>query len=108
MPYSYRSNGRPLAGRRTRSFSHSSRRHSTKDTIHPDRFIKRAHLTPLQPYVPLHTFEDFVMHELLRENIRARQFTLPSPIQDQAIPEGLAGRDVVGVANTGTGKTIAF
>ena len=32
----------------------------------------------------------------------------PSPIQDQTIPLGLEGRDVIGLANTGTGKTAAF
>ena len=34
--------------------------------------------------------------------------TTPTPIQSQAIPYGLAGRDVIGIAQTGTGKTLAF
>ncbi len=37
-----------------------------------------------------------------------RGYVEPTPIQDQTIPLGLAGRDVIGIANTGTGKTAAF
>lgn len=40
--------------------------------------------------------------------IESRGYIIPSPIQDQSIPEVLRGRDVVGLANTGTGKTGAF
>src|SRR5690349_5283616 len=35
-------------------------------------------------------------------------FTVPTPIQQQAIPVALKGRDLVGIAQTGTGKTLAF
>ncbi len=35
-------------------------------------------------------------------------YTIPTPIQERAIPIGLAGRDLIGTANTGTGKTVAF
>lgn len=109
MPYRYRSSGRPNTGRRSFAPMHSSRRKQTKDTINPTRFIqKAARSLPTEAYVPLHMFADFPVHELLQTNIRARGFTTPSPIQDQAIPEGLAGHDVIGVANTGTGKTLAF
>jgi superfamily II DNA/RNA helicase len=48
------------------------------------------------------------MHELIKANITAKGYTTPSPIQDQAIPAGLNGQDIIGIANTGTGKTIAF
>ena len=45
--------------------------------------------------------------EVLR-GVRAAGYTEPTPIQVQAIPQILAGRDVVGCAETGTGKTAAF
>jgi ATP-dependent RNA helicase RhlE len=40
--------------------------------------------------------------------IKERGFTAPSPIQEQAIPVALKGKDVIGIAQTGTGKTLAF
>ncbi|MFH1408039.1 MAG: DEAD/DEAH box helicase [Patescibacteria group bacterium] len=54
------------------------------------------------------SFSDFPLNEELARNVASRKFDKPTPIQDQAILEILAGRDVVGVANTGTGKTAAF
>lgn len=59
-------------------------------------------------HVATHTFADFNVHEQLAKNLIAKGFVQPSPIQDQAIPVALEGRDVIGVANTGTGKTAAF
>lgn len=55
-----------------------------------------------------HTFADFPLDQLLQENIKAKGFCAPTPIQDQVIPAILALRDVIGTANTGTGKTAAF
>jgi len=59
-------------------------------------------------YVPKHTFADFPIHERIKANISQKGYVTPTPIQDQAIPHLLEGRDVVGIANTGTGKTAAF
>lgn len=56
----------------------------------------------------MHSFSDFAVDVLLKRNLVAMGFSDPSPIQDQAIPQGLAGNDIVGIANTGTGKTAAF
>lgn len=61
-----------------------------------------------EPVVAEHAFSDFGLHEQLLANITKHGYTQPTPIQDQAIPALMEGRDVVGVANTGTGKTAAF
>lgn len=53
-------------------------------------------------------FSDFAVHPQLKSNIAERGYIAPTPIQDQVIPHILQGRDVVGIANTGTGKTAAF
>jgi superfamily II DNA/RNA helicase len=79
-----------------------------KDYIHPSKFVRVATPVAEEAYTPVHTFDDFAVHELLKGNIAAKGFTAPSPIQDQTIPLGLDGRDVIGIANTGTGKTVAF
>ena len=54
------------------------------------------------------TFKEFELKELLQKAIEEAGFKEPSPIQEQAIPFVLAGRDIVGQAHTGTGKTAAF
>jgi ATP-dependent RNA helicase RhlE len=61
-----------------------------------------------EKYQSRHTFADFGLDTQLLSNVLARGYTIPTPIQDQAIPELMSGRDVVGIANTGTGKTAAF
>ena len=54
------------------------------------------------------TFNEFDLKDLLQKAIDEAGFKEPSPIQEQAIPFVLAGRDIVGQAHTGTGKTAAF
>lgn len=54
------------------------------------------------------TFEDFDLSEEIKSGIRAAGFKVPSPVQAQAIPAVLGGRDIVAQAHTGTGKTAAF
>jgi superfamily II DNA/RNA helicase len=53
-------------------------------------------------------FSDFDLHDDLLNGIAAMNFKKPTPIQEQAIPIILSGRDLIGVAQTGTGKTAAF
>lgn len=59
-------------------------------------------------FVPQHQFSDFLISEDLKRNIQEKGYAIPTPIQDQVIPVALEGRDVIGIANTGTGKTGAF
>ncbi len=54
------------------------------------------------------TFENLGLAEPLLKGVEAMGYTSPTPIQHQAIPFALAGKDVVGCAQTGTGKTVAF
>jgi ATP-dependent RNA helicase RhlE len=53
-------------------------------------------------------FDRFWLHEALVRGVRAAGFDSPRPIQVETIPAGLEGRDVMGLAQTGTGKTAAF
>lgn len=54
------------------------------------------------------SFEQFELDDRIMRGIKDAGYTTPTPIQEQAIPEVLAGRDVLGLAQTGTGKTAAF
>ena len=62
----------------------------------------------VETFTPVHAFTDFAIDEQLKDNIVGKGYALPTPIQDQSIPHVLEGRDIVGIANTGTGKTAAF
>ncbi len=53
-------------------------------------------------------FTDFPLDERLQRQVRAAGYTDMTPIQEAAIPPALAGRDLIGTAQTGTGKTAAF
>jgi len=59
-------------------------------------------------YNPQYRFDDFPVSDLLKKNINDKNYLTPLPIQDKCIPEILNGRDVIGIANTGMGKTAAF
>ncbi len=103
---SYNSRSRRPAQRRQHSYT--VKRKFSKENIHPSRFVKAAKPASSAIDAPQYAFADFDIHELLQTNLQAKGFSTPSPIQDQAIPVGLTGQDIIGIANTGTGKTIAF
>ena len=58
--------------------------------------------------IQLPSFAEFGLHPLILQSIEESGYTRSTPIQAQAIPVVLAGRDVMGAAQTGTGKTAAF
>lgn len=105
--YNNKSNNRKswsYNGSSNRSFSRGPK----KAYLHPSKFIKSAQPRTEAEHVPDHKFTDFDLPELIQNNLAAMGYTKPSPIQDKTIPAGLAGKDIVGLANTGTGKTAAF
>ena len=73
------------------------------------RFVNKVVVTEeAEVFIPEHSFTDFAVHDALKAVITKKGYTTPTPIQDKSIPHILAGQDVVGIANTGTGKTAAF
>jgi len=77
-------------------------------TIDPRFFVQKAAPVVEESYQAEHVFMDFDLDPRLKTNITAHGYEIPTPIQDQAIGPLLEGRDVVGIAATGTGKTAAF
>jgi len=101
--------GRRPQNSANRGFGRGNSRGPKKQTIHYSKFINRAVDRPPQvDYVPTHTFADFALNSIIKQRLEKIGFSTPSAIQDQAIPLALAGHDVIGLANTGTGKTAAF
>lgn len=104
--------GRPYgAGRPAGRGGGGGRRKQPVDSrlLDVTRFVKKAILTTdVEAFDPKHRFADFKMHDSLKRNVYTKGYVNPTPIQDGAIPHALEGRDVIGIANTGTGKTVAF
>ena len=104
--------GRGAPSRGGKSFgggrSAGGRRGFKGDFIDENKYINKATSKTEDVYVPQHTFGDFEIHPKLAENLLMKGFIHPSPIQDQSIPVALTGRDIIGIAQTGTGKTAAF
>lgn len=77
--------------------------------IHFSKFINKAEpIADEVVYVPDNKFSDFIIDPRLKQNIITKGYVTPTLIQDKTIPQILSGKDVVGIANTGTGKTGAF
>jgi ATP-dependent RNA helicase RhlE len=78
-------------------------------TFNPSQFINtNPSNTAPEAHTSKHRFDTFGLNKQLVQTVTAMGFTVPTPIQDQIIPRVLAGRDVIGLAETGTGKTAAF
>lgn len=103
-----RSRANSFGGRRRSSGS--GRGASKRSTAtNPNRYVNKSADLPIEAaYEPTHTFSDFSLNAQIIERVTARGYTHPTPIQDRAIPVVMSGRDVIGLADTGTGKTAAF
>lgn len=99
-------NRRPRGGGQ---FSRSSRYSKKPKAINPERFINKA--VPHEddtPYVAVGDFCDLGFNKYTLENLNQLGLTTPTEIQDKSIPIAMNGDDIIGLANTGTGKTASF
>lgn len=110
MSYRYSSRGSAATAQRRQRSSRSkpTTKRGRGVYINPSLFVQAANPSRQESYTALHTFNDFNIDKVLKNNLEQRGYTVPSPIQDQTIPAGLAKQDIIGVASTGTGKTAAF
>lgn len=92
---SRRSNGRGQRNFRIKSFD-------------PSNIVKNMPVFEQEEYKLEHAFFDFAISGKIKSNISKCGFVNPTPIQDRVVPVVLENKDVVGIANTGTGKTAAF
>jgi superfamily II DNA/RNA helicase len=79
------------------------------ENIDVTRFVNRSvTVAEEKAYLPTNQFNDFNIDERLKKNIAQKGYVIPTAIQDQCIPSVLKGSDMIGIANTGEGKTAAF
>ncbi len=96
-------------GRGRGGFGGGASRGRNMSTFNPSDLVRRAEAPqPEVAYIATNSIADLAIDEQLRKNIVAKGYIDFTPIQDQIMPAILNGQDVVGVANTGTGKTAAF
>ncbi len=90
--------------------NHRSFRRRTVKFFDPSFLVKKSQTTTndIKQFVPINSFESFKINNIIKKNISIKGYKSLTPIQDQTIPHILDGKDVIGVANTGTGKTAAF
>lgn len=111
---SNRSSYRTRRSFNSRSRSRSRNRTNKSTSFDVERYINsinqapKRNDTPVEKPVIKNAFADFKLPKDLSTSLRDNKFVTPTAIQDQAIPEILDRHDVVGIANTGTGKTLAF
>lgn len=112
MKKSYKPNNRRRGGnfkyRNKRRYNKNSS-HFSKTFIKHDKYISKAVETKEEsPYVEHANFSNLNLDPIVLNNIKARNYTKPTKVQHQAIPEVLNKKDVLCMASTGSGKTAAF
>jgi ATP-dependent RNA helicase RhlE len=105
----YQNRGRGGSQKRGRGGYQNRGRYQNKGIfLNPLMFVKKAVNVIEVAYTPKNSFSDFLLDETVKKNVLSRGYDVPTPVQDESIPAILEGRDLVGIANTGTGKTAAF
>ncbi len=109
---SFGNNNFRKTNRRGSSNRFRNSRKSNHSNFNPSQFINKNPTNSTveeEVFLPKHkNFKEFGLSKFLVETLNRMNIKEPTPIQDKIIPEILRGKDVVGLAETGTGKTAAF
>jgi ATP-dependent RNA helicase RhlE len=70
--------------------------------------VKKAIPQAIEDYTPTKNFKEHGLDPKILTSLEIKGYTQPTPIQDKAIPHIMESKDILGIANTGTGKTAAF
>lgn len=104
----FRGRNRSFSSSRPRSFGGGGRGRNQPKTLNPILFVRPAVKLEAQEVKIENSFADFNLPQQIQENVAKLGFSTPTPIQDRSLKPMLEGRDVIGLADTGTGKTAAF
>lgn len=105
-----KSNSSPSNGRGANDYKRKRNvRKPAVSTINPLSLVKKASGTTNTPvFKASRSFDEMPININLKANLAGRGFKTPTQIQDETLEHLLTGKDLIGVANTGTGKTGAF
>ncbi len=108
----YRNANRPNSGRYSRGGFRNKRNGSRgfrdEKIQHAQYIAKATEIVESTPYDTSVTYNDFDLEPILKANIKKKGYVHPTKVQAQAIPVVIAGRDLLAMASTGSGKTAAF
>ena len=79
-----------------------------KSTLNPSLLVKKASNTEVKEYISERDYNNMPISANLKECLHTKGFKKPTEIQDKTLEALLEGRDMLGIAQTGTGKTGAF
>ncbi len=101
--------GRNSSSRFSGRSNRPSRRNRETSSFNPSQIVSNGVVEKAtEEFIPVTSFASLPISDTLKKNITYKKYVSPTPIQDQVITHILNGRDVIGIANTGTGKTAAF
>ena len=84
-------------------------RRNRGESIDISKFVNKAVVGKEEKKVEIiNAFADFDLCDGIKNNLKKKSYVTPTPIQDQSINHIIEGRDIIGLAKTGTGKTAAF
>ncbi len=93
---------------RFKGSSNQKRKARKASSFNPDHLIKNTTRETTQVSKPGWKYEDLNINAGLKANLILKGYQFPTPIQEKSINHLLEGRDLIGIAGTGTGKTAAF